>query len=35
MWSRKSLGDAAREIADHLQLIEHVKALQAGQKDLG
>lgn len=35
MWSRKSLGDAAREIADHLQLIEHVKALQTGQKELG
>ena len=34
IFSRKGIAEAAKELSDHLQLIEHVKALQAGQKDL-
>ena len=34
MFSRDKLGAAAREIADHLQIVDHVKALQDGQKAL-
>ncbi|WP_294196854.1 hypothetical protein [uncultured Sphingomonas sp.] len=32
MFSRAKIGAAAQEIANHLQLVEHVKALQDGQK---
>jgi predicted nucleic acid-binding Zn-ribbon protein len=32
--TRKKLAEAAREVADHLQLIDHVKALQQGQKEI-
>jgi hypothetical protein len=34
VWGRDKVAKAAQEIADHLKLIEHVKALQTGQKDL-
>ncbi len=34
IFSRKGIAEAAKELSDHLQLIEHVKALQAGQKEL-
>lgn len=34
MWSREKIGKAAQEIADHLALIENVKALQVGQKEI-
>jgi hypothetical protein len=33
-FSRKKIVEAAKEIADHLQLVENVKALQDGQKAL-
>ncbi len=32
--SRKRMAAAAKELADHLLLIDHVKALQAGQREL-
>jgi len=32
--SRKQLAEVAKELADHLLLIDHVKALQTGQKEL-
>ena len=36
MWfDRQKVGAAARELADHLQLIENVRALQTAQKELG
>lgn len=34
MWSRRKLGEAAQGIADHLLLIEQVKALQTAQKEI-
>jgi hypothetical protein len=34
MFSRKNIGEAAKEIADHLHLVENVKALQMAQKEL-
>lgn len=34
MWSREKVGKTAREIADHLMIVENVKALQQAQKDL-
>lgn len=33
-WSREKIGKAAQEIADHLMLVENVKALQQGQKEM-
>ncbi len=33
-WSREKIGKAAQEVADHLMLVEHVKALQQGQKQM-
>ena len=32
--SREKIGKAAQEVADHLMLVEHVKALQQGQKQM-
>lgn len=34
MFSKDKIAVAARELADHLQVVEHIKALQQGQKDL-
>jgi cell fate (sporulation/competence/biofilm development) regulator YmcA (YheA/YmcA/DUF963 family) len=34
VFSRQKLAEAAKELADHLQLVENVKALQVGQKEL-
>jgi CII-binding regulator of phage lambda lysogenization HflD len=34
IFSRKGIAEAAKELSNHLQLVEHVKALQTGQKDL-
>ena len=34
MWGRDQISKAAQEVADHLQIVEHVKALQQGQRDL-
>jgi cell fate (sporulation/competence/biofilm development) regulator YmcA (YheA/YmcA/DUF963 family) len=34
VFSRKKVAEAAQELADHLQLIDHVKALQTGQKEI-
>jgi cell fate (sporulation/competence/biofilm development) regulator YmcA (YheA/YmcA/DUF963 family) len=33
-WSREQIGKTAQEIADHLMLVENVKALQQGQKEM-
>jgi hypothetical protein len=33
-WSREKIGKAAQEVADHLMLVENVKALQQGQKQM-
>ena len=33
MFSRSKLGAAAKELADHLQLVEHVAALKTAQKE--
>lgn len=35
MFGRDKLAVAAQELANHLQLVDHVKALQEGQKALG
>jgi cell fate (sporulation/competence/biofilm development) regulator YmcA (YheA/YmcA/DUF963 family) len=35
VFSRKKVAEAAQELADHLKLIDHVKALQTGQKEIG
>lgn len=35
MFTRKNIGDATQEVLDHLQLIDNVKALKAGQLELG
>jgi predicted translin family RNA/ssDNA-binding protein len=32
--SREKIGEAAQEVADHLMLVEHVKVLQQGQKQM-
>lgn len=32
MFSKEKIREVAQDIADHLQLVEHVKALQDGQK---
>src|SRR4051812_13464005 len=34
IWSREKLGKAAEEFADHVLLVDHVKALQQGQKEI-
>jgi cell fate (sporulation/competence/biofilm development) regulator YmcA (YheA/YmcA/DUF963 family) len=34
MFSRKQLSEAVKELADHLQVVEHIKALQVAQKEL-
>jgi cell fate (sporulation/competence/biofilm development) regulator YmcA (YheA/YmcA/DUF963 family) len=34
VFSRRRVAEAAQELADHLKLIEHVKALQTGQKEI-
>lgn len=34
MFSRDKIGKTAQEIADHLMLVENVKALQVGQKEM-
>jgi len=34
MFGRDKLGKAAEEVVNHLLLVDHVKALQQGQKDL-
>jgi predicted nucleic acid-binding Zn-ribbon protein len=34
MWSREKIAKTAQEIADHLALVENVKALQQGQKEM-
>jgi|SRR5215207_294149 len=34
MFSRDKLAKTAEEVANHLLLVDHVKALQQGQKDL-
>lgn len=34
MFGKKKVAEIAREIADHLQVIEHVKALQTAQKEM-
>jgi hypothetical protein len=34
MLGREKLGKGARELADHLMLVENVKALQQGQKEI-
>jgi hypothetical protein len=33
-WSREKIGKTAQEIANHLMLVENVKALQQGQKEM-
>lgn len=33
-WSREKIGKTAQEIADHLMLVENVKALQQAQKEM-
>jgi hypothetical protein len=33
-WGRDKIGKTVEEIADHLRLVDHVKALQEGQKEL-
>jgi predicted nucleic acid-binding Zn-ribbon protein len=33
-WSREKIGKTAQEIADHLMLVENVRALQQGQKEM-
>jgi cell fate (sporulation/competence/biofilm development) regulator YmcA (YheA/YmcA/DUF963 family) len=33
-WNREKIGKAAQEVADHLMLVEHVKVLQQGQKQM-
>ncbi|MDR4308504.1 hypothetical protein IHQ68_17940 [Chelatococcus sambhunathii] len=34
VWGRKQAGEAAQELADHLKAVDHIKALQEGQKAL-
>jgi cell fate (sporulation/competence/biofilm development) regulator YmcA (YheA/YmcA/DUF963 family) len=34
MFGREKIAEAARELADHLQIVENVKALQQGQKEI-
>ncbi|MGO8506172.1 hypothetical protein AB9F35_32260 [Rhizobium leguminosarum] len=34
MFNRKQVADAATEIAEHLKVVDNIKALQAAQKDL-
>jgi cell fate (sporulation/competence/biofilm development) regulator YmcA (YheA/YmcA/DUF963 family) len=34
MWGREKIVEAAKELANHLQMVEHVKALQQGQKEI-
>ena len=34
MWGREKIGKTVEEIADHLLLVDHVKALQQGQKEI-
>ncbi len=34
MWPRSKIAQTAQEIADHLMLVENVKALQQGQKEM-
>ena len=34
MWGKKEIADAAKELADSLHVVEHVKALQIAQKEL-
>jgi hypothetical protein len=31
---RQKIAEAAKELANHLQVVEHIKALQTGQKEL-
>jgi hypothetical protein len=33
-FGRKAIAEAAKEVADQLQVVEHVKALQTAQKEL-
>lgn len=34
MWGRDKIAQAAKELAEHLQVIENIKSLQEGQKKL-
>ena len=33
-FSRQKIAEAAKELADHLQVVEHIKTLQVAQKEL-
>lgn len=33
-WSREKIAKTAQEVADHLKLVENVRALQQGQKEI-
>lgn len=34
MWGKKDIAKAARELADHLEMAQHIKVLQQGQKEI-
>ncbi len=34
MWGREKIGKTVEEVANHLLLVDHVKALQQGQKEI-
>jgi len=34
MWGRSNIGKTVEELTDHLRLVDHVRALQDGQKEI-
>ncbi|WP_316174737.1 hypothetical protein [Bradyrhizobium sp. SZCCHNRI1073] len=34
MWGRSNIGRTVEELTDHLRLVDHVRALQDGQKEI-
>lgn len=34
MWGRSNIGKTVEELTDHLRLVDHVRALQEGQKEI-